>query len=518
MGATLVGDWVIPPLGQLDTFTVDNASWMKQGMSLILYDNTVNLKLSQFFIDSISGTSVNVYNLGTPGNPAAGTTIKSGSLIWLAGNPARPISRVTSACTVTNTSVASNPNQVSVDNTVWMEPGMRIDIEGFGTVTISTYYFRKDNLGFAWSLPSGSVTIPAGAVIKPAIESQIWNVRMRSFNAVGNPHFTVDQRNIGATLTNPASLTWAMDRWKYAKGVGNTFAVTLAKTAGPVLIPGTNFNVSSSFLRVTLTTQQATMAASDYLTLCQVVEGPNFRPLQSDVHSIGALVRSSVAPLTIGFALYDWMGTYSLTVSATISVANQWTLVKMPNLPFWAGSNFSSAVGNPGYYISLALASGSTYITAPNVWTSGIFYAPTGISNFAAQAVNSTFDIAFVQHEPGPVCSGLINKSFLDNYDECLRYFQKTYDYDVAVGAASYVGANVLMPQGAALSLGPSRFVKPMAKIPIMTSYNPGVANSPNTCVGSVSGTSYPVTGFSNVGKSGFYGLNTTGVSGETWH
>ena len=63
------------------------------------------------------------------------------------------------------------------------------------------------------------------------------------------------------------------------------------------------------------------------------------------------------------------------------------------------------------------------------------------MSNFAASPVNSTFDIAFVQHEPGSLCTTLMDKPFSQNLDECLRYFCKSYELTDKPGAL--VGAGM---------------------------------------------------------------------------
>src|SRR5206468_12857107 len=45
----------------------------------------------------------------------------------------------------------------------------------------------------------------------PSSDPEIWSVRLRSFNAVGNPNFEVDQVNIGAAVANINGS--CMDRW-----------------------------------------------------------------------------------------------------------------------------------------------------------------------------------------------------------------------------------------------------------------------------------------------------------------
>ena len=98
------------------------------------------------------------------------------------------------------------------------------------------------------------------------------------------------------------------------------------------------------------------------------------------------------------------------------------------------------------------------------------------MSNFAASPVNSLFYCGMIQHEPGPVCSTLQDKPFSQNYDECLRFYQKTYDYPVAPGTAAVGGGQATIMQNASsvtTVLGHLPFKKPMAKVPTVAAYSP---------------------------------------------
>ena len=344
-----------------------------------------------------------------------------------------------------------------------------------------------------------------------AVQPTIWSVRLRSFNAVGNPNFEVTQRNCGNLLTNPITGTLVEDRWLSNKSATLTATLNYQSvgSSSSTVIPGTNFRTSSKFWNVTLTGQQASLAAGDYIMLSQAVEGPQLRELVNDVHSLSLMVSSSVAGLKFGLALRDSPTSQSLVKLCTIPTANTWTLITLPNLPAWPSGNFSIFPGNYGYQLCIVLAAGTT-LTAPSadVWNAGSFIGAPGMSNWAASPVNSTFSIAFIQHEPGQACTTLMDKPFTQNYDECLRYYQKSYDYDVAAGSVTFAGS-VGIPQISTSSVaGPLRFHKPMAKIPTAICYNPnsGAVNSLR-----LSSVDYAVTGFNNIGKAGFLGVNGTG-------
>jgi hypothetical protein len=322
------------------------------------------------------------------------------------------------------------------------------------------------------------------ASVTQNITPTIWSVRLRSFNAVGNPNAEVCQRNISAPLTNPASGTFLEDRWIMNR-VG-TFTFNAFRVGSPVqqiVIPGTNFVISSTYFRFTLTGQQASLGATDYFGLQQSVEGIQLRELIGDVHSTSILVESSVAGLKFGISIVDPTGTRSLCKLCTISSANTWTLITLPNLPvFPPAGTFNITPGNAGYLYRISLGAGSTY-TAPanDTWQNGNFIGALGQSNFAASAVNSTFDIAFVQHEPGAQCSTPIDCPFEDNLRCAKRYYQKSWDYGTAVGTGSAGGYGMFIPQSAsAAAYGFVPFVPELAKSPTLILYSNanGGANS----------------------------------------
>jgi hypothetical protein len=294
----------------------------------------------------------------------------------------------------------------------------------------------------------------------------------------------VDQKNVGNMLALTAG-TGVIDRWYVS--VTGTFRVSAGKQAAvwtsPIVVPGTNFVISNNYLRTQLTTTQASLGATDNLNIFQQVEGPLFRELSFDVHSISLLVRSSVAGLNFGVNLRDQATGRSLSKLCTIPSANTWTLITLPNLPTWpSAGTFGITPGTLGYYLAVTLACGSTYMSSANdIWlASGNLLGAVGQSNFAASPVNSTFDIAFCQHEPGGVCSTLMDKTWDQNYSECLRYYAKSYEHGTAPGTAASVLPMLTTAAGVTTqAVGTVSFPKPLAKAPTVTCYAAsGAANS----------------------------------------
>jgi hypothetical protein len=319
----------------------------------------------------------------------------------------------------------------------------------------------------------------------------------------------VDQRNVGTTLTNPASGAFVLDRYQLIRA--GTFAINVGQnnTAPFAVLPGTNFVISSKWFRVVLTTAQATLGSGDQLHFQHFVEGPLTREISGDVSSISVLVRSSVANLSFSLSLRDNPTTKSIVKLANIPSANTWTLISLASLPAFPAGNFTWSPGAVGYLFDFCLASGSTLIApAADTWQSGTFVGAPGMSNFAASPVNSTFDIAFVHHEPGPVCSTLIDKPFSGangNLDECLRYYCKSYPYTVRAGSVNSLGTvSASMPASQNVWC-PVRFMKTMAKAPTVATYS-DVTGAVGAVRDVSAGVDRGVATYTNVGDSGFAG------------
>jgi hypothetical protein len=353
----------------------------------------------------------------------------------------------------------------------------------------------------------------------PAITS----VRLRSFNAIGNPNFEVAQRNIRNAVNVSAGSAFIEDRWQL--GCGGTltaqcqgFQSGLGAGSG-VTLPGTSFVITTSFLRITSTTTKASLAAADSIYLQQYIEGPMFRELMSDVSSVSLLVRSTVANLKFGLALRDPTGSRSLTKLCTLGAANTITLITLPNLPVWpSAGTFTAQAGSIGYLLSICVASGSTSLSPANdTWQNGNFVAAVGQDNLAATA-SGVFEAFVIQHSPGSN-TDLIDKPFSQNYDECLRYYQKTYDYGQPVGTVTSSGIKShFQTTATTTAYGCVSFHKPMAKIPTLTLYdhNSGAAGSV------MDGASVHHTGAvaQGVSSTGYFGINfntATTAAGVIW-
>src|SRR5262245_9897272 len=358
--------------------------------------------------------------------------------------------------------------------------------------TIQTSFFSGQPAGSALNptdqllelTSGGTYARITGQIVSDSVATSpsITNMRLRSFNALAaNCNFEVDQRNAGNSVTVPtgSALPWVQDRWEINK-VG-TMTATSQQNAGAVNIPGTSFAITQNFLRITLTGQETSLASGDYFSLQYQVEGPMLRELINDVHSLQVLVRSSVAGLVFGYSLRSPASTfYSLTNTFTIPSANTWVVLTRPNMSAWTGGTFPLTPGNIGYVLFITLAAGSSQTSSVNgSFQAGNFVGASGQGNFFGSAVNSTFDIAFVHHEPGPVCSQLMDLPFDQNLWACQRYLQKSYAAGTRAGTVVDAGSTSFY-YAAGTVLPGFPFQKRMARVPTVTPYSPrsGAANA----------------------------------------
>jgi hypothetical protein len=347
-------------------------------------------------------------------------------------------------------------------------------------------------------------------------QSQIWSTRLRSWNSIGNCNMEVDQIQCGNSFTSGK-----IDRWiLYNTWGSGTSAQRIIAGTGPgggIVVPGTSFAITNSFLRITLTAQHATLAAGDVLQVYQPVEGPYFRELQNDVHSIQVLVRSSVAGLAFGLVLQNVTpGTIGLANLCTLGAANTWTLFKFNALPVFtsSGSSFTTAPGSASYYFVICLAAGTNAtLSSTGVWSTAPSSAngAPGQSNFAANTVNSTFDIAYAQHEPGSQCSTLMDCPFDSNLLACQHYYDKSYSYADRAGTATGNGIINMMTWAASTvnALTPIFFKRRMAKAPTVTTYSNATGTSGVVRDGS-NGADRTAT-VNTVSETGYNGVIITG-------
>jgi hypothetical protein len=337
-------------------------------------------------------------------------------------------------------------------------------------------------------------------------------VRLRSFNAVGNPNFGVDQRTAFSSKTNFVNGAFFADRWQIYKQAA-TGTLNTAWTAFPfgscLVASGTNYALIERVAGISVGTVQASPAAGEYVTIATNIEGPSFRPLSQDVHSITVIVACSVT-LKFGIVIKDPSGSRTLTKLCNITTANTWTTFQLPNLPvFPTAGTFSLTPGNVGCTTGISLGADTTFTSPANdTWQTGNYTAAAGQDWFLAKPVGTYFYVGFVQHEPGAVCTQLMDLDFDTNLEKCQRYYQKSYDYGVQAGTVSSNGSVSTLVRAGWWPETPVPFRKTMAKVPTVTGYSNNSGASGN--VYDVGNADRAINGTFNIGQNGFGGFTTS--------
>jgi hypothetical protein len=404
-------------------------------------------------------------------------------------------------------------------------------MDGTAAVGVGTTYARADHVhpSDTSRLSATAISTDAGNIAKLGSDnlilvpqSALWSMRLRSVNSIGNPNMEVDQKLGGTTAAIASGNVALIDRWYSGLPASSAGRMSAQIISGAVNVPGINTAITRSILRFTVTTAQASLAATDYCAFWEAVEGPQLRELISDVTSVSILARSSVANLAIGVSLQDSTSAYSLANLATLGAANTWTLLQIPNIPLWTGSgSFPLVPGQVGYWLLITLAAGTSQtVAANNTWQSGSRYGAVGQSNFLS-TLNATFDIAFVQHEPG-VPTTLMDKPFSQNLNECARYFQSSYDYGIKPGSVSTNGQIATRAvAGDTFIYTPVPLRSTLAKAPTMTIYSPVTGASGNARNGST-GADVAVASAAAPGMNGYSGIILSAATVATqvlsWH
>jgi hypothetical protein len=121
--------------------------------------------------------------------------------------------------------------------------------------------------------------------------------------------------------------------------------------------------------------------------------------------------------------------------------------------------------------------------------------------------LNAAFniDIAQVQVEPGPVDTPFERRPIGTELALCQRYFQKSYNIDVAPGTTGGIGMNGMVSHAASsyTGFGIVNFPVSMRIAPTVTGYNPDTGTT-TTFVRNFSASTNLNGSISNIGQAGF--------------
>ena len=330
-------------------------------------------------------------------------------------------------------------------------------------------------------------------------------------NLIINGAMQVAQR--GTSFTNPSSNSYTLDRWVPYYSHDGAVDISQSTTAPA------DFKNS---LKMNVTTADASLAASQYYILAQVIEGQNVSHLNygssyAKQVTISFWVRSNKTGTY--YVEIQTSGSQELSRAYTIDSANTW---EYKTLTWIANTDFTISETNAvGLYLYWWLAAGSDYTGSPlaTTWANNS-NRTTNQENFLDSTSNDWY-ITGVQLELGSQATPFEHRSFGDELARCQRYFCKSYDYAIAVGAS----LNINNLNGAAATAGGTA----SANRPFWAGgpFPVNMRTAPTVTLYNVNGTSGKITGGSfasrdgavtNVGERNFNVYNISGATADEDH
>lgn len=332
-----------------------------------------------------------------------------------------------------------------------------------------------------------------------------FDLRENSKNYIINGDMKISQRFETLTASSIGSGQYLVDRFVYTKSgamvhnfVQDTDAPTLAESG----------YLFTNSLRLTLTTPDTVIAASDNVSVNQYVEGHNWANLAQKPFSLSFWVKATL-PGTYCVAFRNGGGDRAYIAEYTISAANTWEkkIINVSASPSAGTWNYTNGMGLD---IRWTIASGTDYHTTANTWQTGnrlatvnqVNGANTGATDFKLTGVmlNEGYEAL-----PFRLFAGDFNGELL----ACQRYYEKSYAAGVTPGTPAS-GEAVTIRQfqsvGSAVRIGNQFFVRKRTAPSSFIPYS-GVSGTPNTL--SINNISQAVTAQA-VNDVGFWVENNT--------
>jgi len=256
-----------------------------------------------------------------------------------------------------------------------------------------------------------------------------YNLPFVQRNVIINGGFNVAQRNTSFTDASSANF-YTLDRWEYTR-VG-TGRATIAQVASTV-------SSTRYAYRVTVTTNDAAVATTDYYQSHQKVEGYDFIPLKNSTALVSFYVTAAKAGIYC-LAAVNSAGDRAYIKEYTIATAATRQLIKL-EIPFGTETTGTWLSTNGiGVNLIWTIAGGSDFQDTANQWNAnGKFCTANQVNGFDS---TNTFEIDDVQLIQGATADWhpIQHRSFSEELIKCQRFYQKSYSYADPPGTVSISG------------------------------------------------------------------------------
>ena len=249
-------------------------------------------------------------------------------------------------------------------------------------------------------------------------------------NKIINGKMDVSQR--GGSFNVTLAGTYTLDR--YALYIGGGGACNVSQSGD---VPTTEFLQS---LRVSVTTADVALGASDNYTISQRIEGYNVRDLTGRPFTLSFWVRSAkVGTHCVAFRGAQAMR--SFITEYTIAAANTWEFKKITVSPGLITDGAWEWTNGVGLLVDWIMASGTGFNTSPNAWQTGNLLSTSNQVN-VFDTVGNLFGITGVQLEVGSVATHFEHRPYGMELALCQRYYETGKLFACCDGAMAYVAAS----------------------------------------------------------------------------
>ena len=257
-------------------------------------------------------------------------------------------------------------------------------------------------------------------------------------NMVINGSMDVNQRSVAGAIANAAN-NYIADR----------FMVRSNTTSSGVVAAQVNASASSNapgfrnWLQVDVNTSQASLGASDYARIQHYVEGNNcfmdwgLNDGYTDHITLSFWAKSHQAG-THCISLEDGDASPVHVKEYEIKQSGVWQKVTVTFPPPNVGS-FRTRNIETGLRITWCLATGTTYQTTPNVWSTSYEMGTSNLNNFYSSTDNY-FYLTGVQLEKGKNATDFEYRSYGEELTLCQRYYQKINNSGGGTGRTFIMG------------------------------------------------------------------------------
>jgi hypothetical protein len=295
-------------------------------------------------------------------------------------------------------------------------------------------------------------------------------------NRIINGAMVIDQRNAGASVTVGTSDVFVLDRWVSQATQASKFSTQ--QNAGSVTPP-----VGYKYYSGNTSLSAYSVTSTDIFVIQQPIEGYNIADLGWGTANASAVtlsfwVRSSLTG-TFGGALSNSSLNRSYPFTYTVSSANTWEQKSITVAGDTTGTWLST--NGLGIRVFFGLGVGSTYSTTAGAWAAGNYWSATGATSVVGTN-GATFYITGVQLEKGSTATSFDYRSYGQELALAQRYFEKSYNIDVAVATNTSTGMVVWLPDATQSYTSRSAFFKATKRAtPTVTLYGSNGASGKMT-------------------------------------